>query len=367
MQEKHIHYKIYAGGSRVIHGIDISDHIAKAESSNSTPPKYMFNTQKLNRAILLKDIMLDRLATGTRPTSSVISTKLFWPYDELAIDGGGESLFLADPHAIDSLVKKVGIQDISSPAWKEDKRILDILETLPSFDPFLLRDRFEIEGIPLHQFYYEISEQEWLEVRGFLRTKMAPMVTMAFGGNKNNDKQLDLFVDKIWSGKDIQDLSPLIQAFRLPAEDTEKILSGWKGIAYFEKQYNDQKNRLFEFAEWLKTGAVPLDFVSKAEQNELEALRTIIRERLREVWMTSIRIFSEYNCSYDELFGNKQNPTRFIAFINDSSAHFWTLGNTMTKLYNSVDIWNEFTQRFVKRKMKNQYLTELLYILKETL
>lgn len=371
MHSKSLQYKIDAGAARVLNGVKVIQDISlrRQETQAQEPPRLMFKHMRLNRAIYLKDTLAVGNQSDRKSPGSIIATKLLWPYDDQDVYAGGETIFLRDPLFESAIQRKLGIQNLrNSPEWASDKHVFQILEQLPSFDPFLLKDRFQIEGIPLEPEYFNIAEAEWIAVRRYLREKIAPMINLAFKEmNIDSAAKVDQFIDKIWVGSDVNDLAPLIKAFRLPVENTQEILNGWKGVAYFEKQYQGSKGSFVLFAEWITKDARPMDFPPVDIREELNQYREAVRVLYAETWKECISIFTEYNKSYEALLGAQHEPAGFIKFINQSSDHFWTLGSNLTKLYNAIDIWNIYTERAASRKLRFMQLLELLAALKETL
>ncbi|MEO0392044.1 MAG: hypothetical protein AAF213_02225, partial [Pseudomonadota bacterium] len=81
----------------------------------------------------------------------------------------------------------------------------------------------------------------------------------------------------------------------------------------------------------------------------------------------SARIFGEYNDSYDELFVRQGSPAPFATFMGNAPQYFWSLGDVITRLYQSVEIWDKLTHRLPNRRMKAEPLLDLYMILDDLL
>lgn len=360
MQDHYLKYKLSAGSARVLNCLRIYQETAQDQDAS---PEYLFRHPRLNRVIFLKDA-----APGAR-IGKLVGTKLYFPYDEDMPHEGGESMFIGDRHFHGMLAGKLGDPAAVDPAIiAHDQKILATLDAIPAFDPFLLKDRFETEELPLPPAYCAITPEEWQAVRLFLRARIAPMVTLALGDGGNRSAQrVDLFVDKIWAARDIAALAPLIEAFRLPPERTPDILYGWKGIAYFEKQSAAHATGIRRLALWLRDGSAPLDYLAPPARRELDGSRRLVSGKLRDNWGRAQAIFQDYNQSYDDLFGDRRDPAAFVRFINSAAENFWVLGNSITRIYHAVDIWDAMTRRFPERRLKAAPLVEVFHVLGDVL
>src|SRR5689334_25044136 len=105
----------------------------------------------------------------------------------------------------------------------EDLGVLEVLDGLPSLEPFLMKDVFQRAKIEVNEAYFEISPELWTEIETFVLQRFEPLVTAAFPDAMASDEKARRLAEKIWEASDVAELTPLIEAFRLPPEQALDI------------------------------------------------------------------------------------------------------------------------------------------------
>ena len=80
-----------------------------------------------------------------------------------------------------------------SEALEADANILERLDTLPTFAPFLLRDLFSRAQIAVDPKYTEIPEAEWQEIRSFIRERFKQVLSAVSGKDTRDTSQARRF------------------------------------------------------------------------------------------------------------------------------------------------------------------------------
>lgn len=371
--DKFLRYTLDSGSARVFNCLKISNKIkaaaAKAQAEGEdVKPEPLFRFQDLNNVIYIKEAAETELMAQPGQVTYRVSTKLYFPYDERNIYSGGQSIYFNQETFLDTLREHIGWDaNLNPDDYAADLKILEIINSMPTLDPFLVRDKMEKEGIECDPAYFAIQPEEWAEIQLHIRTKLEPMILLALQGQKGGRDQVKKFVDKIWHADDLSDLVPLIQAFRLPVDKTHEIFYAWKGLAYYEFQYARNQDRIRRLAEWLATAAEPLDYAKPEQKQLLKEYKQLIKDKIKKGWSKSAKIFAEYNNSYDELFVRQGSPVPFATFMGQAPQYFWSLGDGITKLYQSVEIWDKLTCRAPGRRLKSEPLLDLYMVLDDLL
>ncbi|MBV6631772.1 MAG: hypothetical protein KI792_01920 [Alphaproteobacteria bacterium] len=372
--DRFLRYTLDSGSARVFNCMKISAQISKAaegemaDGSDATQPNLLFRFKDLNDVIFIKEAAETEVAAAPGQVTYQVNTKLYFPYDNNNIYAGGQSIFFNEETFLDTLKEHIGWDaNLNPDDYAADLKILDIINSMPTLDPFLVRDKMQKEGVECDDRYFAIQPEEWAEIQLHIRAKLEPMIMLALQGQKGGQDQVKKFVDKIWHMEDMSDMVPLIQAFRLPIDKTEDIFYAWKGLAYYEFQYARNQDRIKRIAEWLATAAEPLDHVKPEQKQLLKEYKQLTKDKIKKGWSRSARIFGEYNESYDELFVRKGSPAPFATFMGNAPQYFWSLGDVITKLYQSVEIWDKLTHRLPGRRMKGEPLLDLYMILDDLL
>ena len=341
--------KLQAGSFRVFNCLGITESICQDHhDKDDAALPLLFQHAGLNRFIFIKDIVLDWQDDDGPGTARPVATKAYWPFDTHAPGNGGESIFAFDPDYIDVLQSKAGQ---FGNDWRRDRLVLGVLQDLPSFDPFLIKDRIDQLGIEVDPRYFTISDDEWRQVRDHLRERLEPWVTIAYGRQCPSFSKSDLVIDRIWLAKDESHFFPLKKLLRLSAKDCGPLLDAWKGIAYFHFRYDQQLPRIRGLAEWLGTAATMVDGSSCLSYGELQDIVKPLRSQYRRCWGEAMAVFDEYNQACQKVY-RYRDPGDFIHFLHQANHHFWTLGRHLSRLYDAVDIWEQMTVYTDNRRLQ---------------
>jgi hypothetical protein len=319
-----------------------------------------FRNKPLNNMVIIKDT----LPEGMRhTTASAIGTKLYFPFNENDVYEGGRTIFASDRHLEAALIEMFGEGAISKDALAQDRRIFNLLDRLPSLDPFLLKDVFLNEKIDVNEGYFEAGKEIWQQIESFILQRFEPVVSAAFPDALASDERARTLIEKIWEARDLEALAPLITAFRLPQTEALDIFSAWKGINFYSYQYEKAKPQFVDFMTWLKDLKIPVAAVSGQERDDFKALLEQVRTQLRNEWHKADSILRNYQDSYDKMFKLKVSSVEFVAFLKNSSKHYWELGNSLGKTGHAIYCWEIMTKRFPEKKLPWEQLRELVTLL----
>ncbi|MFZ1992307.1 MAG: hypothetical protein WAW96_21340, partial [Alphaproteobacteria bacterium] len=222
-----------------------------------------------------------------------------------------------------------------------DIALFSLFDKLPSFSPYLMRDILERAGVTIPEGYFSLPQREAGMIKARVRTRMRPLVATAFGDeNSVGDASIESLVDKLWELKDLQGLAPLIAAFRITMEEAPETFYCWLGITFFENEYLRLQPELKKMATWLSANSSPRDPMPRETLAEYKQLILRARQLLQQNWKGALDILNEYSQSYEMLIAASGSAQRFIEFLRHSKNHFWTLGGSLGRLEQSVEIWN---------------------------
>lgn len=344
------------GAPRVLNVYELTRRIL-AKDSAAAP---FFRNRVLNNMVIIKDMLPEELRSKT---ISSIGTKLYFPFNENDLYQGGRTIYVNDRHLKAALIETFGQGAITEDALAEDMRILNLLDRLPSLDPFLLKDVFLNENINVNEAYFEVGKEIWQQIESFILKRFEPVVSAAYPDVAVSDEKARTLIEKIWEARDREALAPLIAAFRLPPDEALNIFSAWKGINFYSYQYDKVKPQFVAFLTWLKDLQLPVAAVSNQERAELKALLEHSRTQLRVEWQKAELVLRDYQDSYDKMFKLRVSSAEFAAFLKDSSKHYWELGNSLGKTEHAVYCWDVMTQRFQERKLPWEQLRETVTLI----
>ena len=348
------------------------------KAADSQPPLRgaMFDLGTLNLGIFFKEVSYSE----EDEDEVLVSTRVFFPYNDEDVAQGGESTSAQPDALIDVLAKRGAIKNTSS-LTAHDQRVLEILSQLPTFDPFLmLSQRRELESErKVDNGYFDISEEDWVMIRRPVMEKISILVGKAnegsqavdvfeqFMGGKTKEEEQEeetrrlmtsAVIDAIWHGEATDASRQLIRSFRLDDSKTEEILFAWKGINYYEFQYNKYWPLLRNFFAWLGSQqSMPRD-AAGLESSALERF-TYRRDRARKLVRATnakvMEIINDYNAAFNELVEH-DSPKAFQAFLGEAPKNFLTVGLAIGVLAHTATAWSHLTKQGKKPMLKGHEL-----------
>ena len=347
MSNKYLKPMLDNGSPRVFNCNEMTQKIIAANPEGE--PELFFKNKPLNNIVLIKDTVPETERANKLAPS--VGTKLYFPFNETNIYEGGRTIFLHDKQVEAAICERFGEGAIDKDALASDLRIMTIMNRLPSLDPFLLKDVFIRQKIPVNNTYFDVSEETWNQIETFMLQRFEPLVRAAFPDTDSSDDKARQLIDKIWEARDLEALQPLITAFRLPQVEALDIFSSWRGIVYYSYQYQRQQPAMIELIKWLAANEAPVAGVTAAETKEMATLMASIKTQLRKEWQTTETIVKDYEDSYNKMFRDKISSTEFLNFLRNSNKTYWEIGNSLGKITHATYCWDVLTSRHKERKL----------------
>jgi hypothetical protein len=242
---------------------------------NATPPAsgaepFFFNSG-LNKAIFVKH--------NLRPEEyelfdahSVVETKVIVPFDKARLELGGRSFFLAERAAKDTLrgIFKIN-PDGRDGQTARDMKVLRVLNKVPSFDAFVLREALRLAGVNVDPRYFSASYQEIQAATATIYADIGPLVQAALGKNASID-ELERFVDEVWNVDGSGKQNRFFEALRIPRSEWAEIVFAWKALLYYRQKTHREEDRLPRLARAIKSVRVTnnVNMCSTRELHELK-------------------------------------------------------------------------------------------------
>jgi len=356
MENKYLKPMLDAGSPRVFNCNEMTHRILAKDPE----ARLFFRSKPLNTIVLIKDAVPEDERGKNTPS---VGTKLYFPFNENNIYEGGRTIFLHNKYLQKAVFNHFGENSMSQESFTEDLRILNILDKLPSLDPFLLKDVFLRYKIDVNEDYFEVSEEAWNEIELFMLQRFEPLVRAAFPEIESSDEKARLLIDKMWEARDLEALKPLIDAFRLPYNEALDIFASWKGIVFYSFQYQRDQLKFTEMLKWINKNEVPVAGIPASETKEVLEMISITRSRIKNDWKNVDEIVRDYENSYDKMFRYKTSSTEFLTFLKNSNRIYWDIGNSLGKINHAVYCWDVMTSRFNERKLPWPQLQEVVRLL----
>ena len=197
---------------------------------------FFFNSYVLNHTFILKHRLRPQ-EMDIFANERTVGTKIFVPFDTTDLRVGGKYVFINEKGAEAIYHANFGVEGEQSPNQTyldvQDIRLLDIIDNLPSLDPFILRERIRMYGYNPDGAYFEISNHEFEEIRESIEMDFAPLISRAFT-QKTMEGKLSAFVKKLWDAEDATEMLPLLTTMQIKEEQFVETIFSWKGFIFYK-------------------------------------------------------------------------------------------------------------------------------------
>lgn len=294
--------------------------------------KPLFSNIQLNRAIILKH----RLRPSERiefTDGRSVATKILFPLDKMEIKLGAQYLFVGQK---DFEQRLCGILQDKLLNLAGDIVILQLLDSIPSLDSYLLRQFLERGGIRPADSYLENGIFDRKPVQQFILNEISTLVQMSFGLDDYGAKAPAL-IEELLSPKAAEATDGLRQTLQMEKSDYRQGLFFWKAILFYKwqmKKIIPASEKLFREVRRIK----PVGLISKSDRINIEQMRNKVTYRFSLVFSEANDILSIYDRSYEDLVTNG-NIKGFKEFLISSPQIFIKLGESYNDITHIVNFW----------------------------
>ncbi|MEZ5961902.1 MAG: hypothetical protein R3C30_15990 [Hyphomonadaceae bacterium] len=324
---------IRASGStaRVLNLALAHERFGHLEDYDSKP---LFRNRRLNRSLILKHVVRpNERELFTRPTAS--ATKVILPYASSDLTLGGVS-FMVGEMRFDKVVRETVGGYTSDGDLLADLELLRVLASLPSFDPFLMRERLRHMGIDPARGYFDIAEADVARMRAFVGKEIATLVNLAFatGGRDAGDLSQRL-AEKLMTDETAKSLDPLRQTLRLSGEEYIEGVFAWKGFLYYKWLMEEIRPQLDEFTP--RFAGLRILRSNSEERRELAEIRREILDKVRLAVSHVDETLLEYGTAFASLADGQ--PNAFRAFLLKAPSMFIPIGEAVGVVRHIDSFW----------------------------
>ena len=277
------------------------------------------------------------------PDRGAIVTKVIFPFDADDLDLGGQFLVVDDPDLPSQLVRQLDYSEIDP---ERDLMVLQLIDKLPTLDPFLLHEALNANKIDVAPCYFRLSALDKTEMRDFVANQVETLIELCFGDLASDGKAKRL-AELVLSADDGPELEPLRLAMHMDENRFSQAMFVWKAVLYYRWRsrllWPDVKatRRSIAAVETSRFDADSSRF-ARAATAELEALMGEAERRIAEM-------FKIYDDVFDALTASR-TPDPFRRFLTDGPRVFARLGERMGRLEQLVSYWQH---QFPGRKTRH--------------
>ena len=298
--------------------------------------KPFFRNARLNSAFIIKHTVRPH----DRPyllSENPVATKVIIPVSTDDLSMGGHSFFVEEKGFERRLKDFLGV-GMLNPSFDDDLVRVKELAAIPSFDPFLLADRYASCDRPVARFYFNIAPDEQEAMLGNVTRQIVGIVSLAFGDLEiqPDDDRARKFARQLLDGEDTEKLSGLRETLGMSEAQYEEGIFGWKGILYYRWRIKDVRDDLRKFV--IELNDVTVRGATWEENQEVNEIRKAILNTAKERWQALTRVVEDYDREYNR-FCKGGDPSAIRAFLLKAPEHFGQLGSDLSSVAHVTSFW----------------------------
>lgn len=301
-----------------------------------------FETFVLNRAIIIKHSLRphERFIFDHK---KFVATKLIFPITLADLNHGAFSIFLNEPLFLERILKFIGLT-AKDESFSRDERLLNILDEIPAFDPFLIAERAALDEVDLPFGLIDLSDHDLIEMRQAISKSLSKIAALAIDENVN--MAADRLASAFLSNRNDGQLSPLRNALRMTEGDFRKAVYSWKGILYYQWKLNDMNSYFLPIVQSLKN-IKTFDADYETDRIIRNQSRLIVGS-LNKAMVNVAEQLAYYDAAIARIHEHR-DVEGFSEFLRNANETFKNIGVSASILSHCVDYW-QFALKGVDRR-----------------
>ncbi|WP_235524347.1 hypothetical protein [Caulobacter sp. Root655] len=293
-----------------------------------------FAHRLLDRSIILKHRLRPH-EYGLFVTPKPTATKILIPIDNEDLRAGAHYAFVGQRDF--EAVMQAAFGDNLRPGTR-DRIVLDLIDSLPSLDPFLLREQLRRHEVEPARIYFGISEADIQRMFDFVRAQIISLVTLSSKeGTASSSEGAGRLVEKLLSNRPEDGFEPLKATLKLSDKEYLDGVFAWRGFLYYKWQLEELREAITEVA-------LEISSISPRGPRDTEATQYLpeARQRIRTAVGQAISrvqtLLDVYNKAYLGLTeGGK--PQGFRDFLLTAPGMFTELGECLGGVQHIISFW----------------------------
>ncbi|HEY9219603.1 MAG TPA: hypothetical protein VIO94_16265 [Phenylobacterium sp.] len=292
-----------------------------------------FQHRLLNGSIIVKHRVRPHeleLFAKVRPSA----TKLLAPIDGSDLKLGARSLMVGQ-RDFDRMAETV-FGDALKPG-KPDRVLLDLIDELPSLDPFLLREHLKRHGYNPARNFFSISEADLARMYDFVRGEVTDLVALSISDGASATTHASKLVDKLLSDSPEAGFEPLKAVLKLSDQEYSDGVFAWRGFLYYKWVLNDLMPQLGGVQTQLAT-LQPRGPKDPEAAQYLPGARQRLQLEIAGGCAKVAGLLQTYDSAYKALTKDS-DPVTFRNFLLAAPQMFMSLGEQLGAIQHVVSFW----------------------------
>ncbi|HEY2710534.1 MAG TPA: hypothetical protein VGI95_21020 [Caulobacteraceae bacterium] len=347
-----LHLQANASTARTLSLYTVWKKHADEEAYKASP---FFDSVILNRSIIVKHRLRpnerDSVYDGRRSV-----TKVILPIDPTDLGVGARSFFVRQK-GYESFLEELSLT--GEGVGSRDDKLLNLLDDLPSLDPFLMRERLKKSDYKPAQCYFDLSEADMTRMFQFVRREVTPLIGISFDSeDRRFAEKTERLASKILANSGDAELDPLRMGLGMEKAEFDEGVFCWKGFIYYKWTLSDLLPRVRPVAD--EIGSIrPNGPVSDDDRAYIVGVRERLSKAIAlscETVRTTLKVYDE---AYADLTQNG-HPHSFRDFLRRAPGLFHELGERLGSVHHIVSFWRFRFPAQTRQQIGGEELIELL-------
>ena len=292
-----------------------------------------FSHRLLDRSIILKHRLRPHeysMFATPKPTA----TKLLIPIDNEDLRAGAHYAFVGQ-RDFDEVVQSMFGKDFRPGS--RDRIVLDLIDSLPSLDPFLLREQLRRHDIEPARVYFGITDADIQRMFEFVRGEIASLVALSSQEGSSAATGAGRLVEKLLSSRPEDGFEPLKVTLKLSDKEYLDGVFAWRGFLYYQWQLEELRGVVGQVAMEIAAIA-PRGPRDPDATQYLPGARQRIHNTVGQALSRVQALLDVYNKAYAGLTeGGK--PMGFRDFLLTAPSMFTELGECLGGIQHIISFW----------------------------
>lgn len=262
-----------------------------------------------------------------------VATKVIIPFERSDLRMGGRSIFVGQRGWRASLSEACS----DGPDFERDLHVLELVDSLPSLDPFLLREHLRRNGYDVGRCYFALSEGDLTRMRAFVSQEISRLVAIAYKAAGADSVNTARLVGALLSTEIDERLEPLRLTLMLQGDAFSDGVFSWKGFLYYKWSLSgiwSQLDRVIPAIQSLRCIG-PADFETKTY---ISGAKSRLADAIINCRTDVAKTLKVYDDAFRDLTQNGR-PTAFRDFLLKAPEMFVSLGEKLGVIAHIASFW----------------------------
>jgi len=311
-----------------------------------------FKNITLNRCLILKH----RLRGAERDEFSEfrnVATKLVVPIDVTDLKMGALYVFIGQRNFEKMLCNSLNKTELE---LQRDLEILRTMDTIPTLDPFLLRETLDRAGIKPANCYFQITEADIIRMLAFVEAEIGALVRMSLG-NDGNAEAAGILTKKLLSNSGAADTEALRLTLHMDHVQYREGIFCWKAFLYYKWQLLDIIPKSVRILSEIEN-ALPRGRATSDEKIQITEMRSNISRSFSKAVASVRDTLSIYDNAY-YMLTQKSDPQVFKNFLLSAPELFKALGERLGAVQHLLSFWRYRVPEGTRPQMAAEELLDI--------